>query len=619
METNMINIIKKYLPIILVAVLFAACERDLEDLKPVPFPSNPEVFIDGFTAGLNYAAFGGSVPTAFDVDNKVTWNNSKASMRFDVPNAGDPQGAYAGGVFFTGSGRDLSGYNALTFWAKANQSAVLDLVGFGNDLGPSTYQVTISGLSVSTAWKKYIIPLPDPSKLTAERGMFFYSVGPADGKGFSFWIDELKFENLGTIAHPQFGILEGQDQTETSFVGVSKMIGGLTSIYNMPTGVNQTVNIAPAYFEFNSSAPSVATVDASGKVSVTGGPGNAVITAKVGDKTAKGSLTIQSVGVFQPAPVPTRTPDKVISIFSNAYTNVPVNYYNGYWAPYQTTLSADFAVNGDHVLHYTNFNFVGIEFSSPTINASALTHLHVDIFIPGTLTANAQIRFELVDFGSTNVTGTFTRTITPAQSQQWISLDIPFSSFSGLTRRSSLAQLIFVDVIGNIPGFYADNIYFYTEAAQPSVPLTAAPAPAHSAANVISVFSDAYAAIPGTDLTPNWGQATATSVMQIQGNNTLRMAGLNYQGIQLGTSQNVSSMGFLHLDYWTANSTQLKVFLISPGPVETAYTLTVPTNGWRSIDIPLSSFAPVNLGDVIQLKFEGNGDIYLDNIYFRRN
>jgi len=235
------------------------------------------------------------------------------------------------------------------------------------------------------------------------------------------------------------------------------------------------------------------------------------------------------------------------------------------------------------------------------------------------LTANAQIRFELVDFGSTNVTGTFTRTITPAQSQQWISLDIPFSSFSGLTRRSSLAQLIFVDVIGNIPGFYADNIYFYTEAAQPSVPLTAAPAPAHSAANVISVFSDAYAAIPGTDLTPNWGQATATSVMQIQGNNTLRMAGLNYQGIQLGTSQNVSSMGFLHIDYWTANSTQLKVFLISPGPVETAYTLTVPTNGWRSIDIPLSSFAPVNLGDVIQLKFEGNGDIYLDNIYFRRN
>jgi hypothetical protein len=45
----------------------------------------------------------------------------------------------------------------------------------------------------------------------------------------------------------------------------------------------------------------------------------------------------------------------------------------------------------------------------------------------------------------------------------------------------------------------------------------------------------------------------------------------------------------------------------------------VPTTGWTSIDIPLSAFAPVNLSDVIQLKFDGNGDIWLDNIYFRTN
>jgi hypothetical protein len=53
--------------------------------------------------------------------------------------------------------------------------------------------------------------------------------------------------------------------------------------------------------------------------------------------------------------------------------------------------------------------------------------------------------------------------------------------------------------------------------------------------------------------------------------------------------------------------------------VETGYTLQVPTSGWRSLDIQLSSFAPVNLSGVIQLKFEGNGDIFLDNIYFRKN
>ncbi|NLX28711.1 MAG: glycosyl hydrolase family 16 [Bacteroidales bacterium] len=610
--------LKKYLPAALLAFLLVACERDLEELKPAAFPTNPEVFIDGFSAGLNYAVFGGASPSAFDVDNQVTWNNSSASMRFDVPNAGDPSGAYAGGVFFTSTARDLSGYNALTFYAKASQSATIGLIGFGNDMGPSTYQVSISDLQLSTGWKKFIIPLPDPSRLTAERGMFIYSAGPVDGKGFTFWVDELKFEQLGTIAHPHFTILNGQEQVETSFTGVSKTIGGLSGIYNLPSGVNQTISLSPAYFQFLSSDPSIATVDASGKVLIAGGPGNAVITAKVGEVTADGSFTVQSQGVYQHAPTSSQDADKVISIFSDAYANIPVNYYNGYWAPYQTTLSADFDVNGDHVLNYTDFNFVGIEFSSPTVDATSMTHLHVDLFIPNALAATGQIRLELVDLVA-NVTGTSTRSITPAQTQQWLSLDIPLASFSGLSKRTNLGQLIFVDVNNNISGFYADNIYFYNASTAPAAPTTQAPVPTHPAANVISVYSDAYSSITGTDMNPNWGQATAVSVVQVQGNNTLKYAGLNYQGIQLGSSQNVSAMAYLHLDYWSATSTSLKVFLISPGPVETAYTLQVPTTGWRSLDIPLSSFAPVNMSDVIQLKFEGNGDIFLDNIYFRKN
>lgn len=460
MNTNILIRFIRFIPLGMLAVLLIGCERDLEDLSPVTNPANPYVFIDGFSGGLNYAAFGGSVPTAFDVDNKVTWNNSSASMRFDVPNANDPRGLYAGGVFFTESGRDLSGFNVLTFYAKASQSAILNVVGFGNDLAASKYQTTISDLAVSTTWQKYYIPIPDPSRLTNERGMFFYSVAPAEGKGFSFWIDELKFENLGTIAHPQFAILNGENQVETSFAGVSKSISGLISIYNLPTGMNQAVNVTPAYFNFTSSDTTVATVNEAGKVSVVGGPDTAVITATVGGITAKGSLTIQSRGAFVHAPIPTRNPANVISVFSNAYQNVPVNYYNGYWAPWQTTLSADFEVNGDHILHYTNFNFVGIEFSSPTINAAAMTHLHMDIYLPNALSAAAQLRLELVDFG-TGGTGLFTRNIPVAQAQQWISLDIPLSSFAGLSNRNNLAQIVFVNVNNNIPSFYADNIYFY--------------------------------------------------------------------------------------------------------------------------------------------------------------
>lgn len=615
--------------LLMIVMFFSACEKDINELEEASYPINPEVFIDGFSPGLNFASFGGAVPTAFQVDNEVTYSNSSASMRFDVPNVNDPSGAYAGGSFFTSVGRDLSGYDALTFWLKSSQAATIDVVGFGNDFGANKYQASISGLNVSTAWKKYIIPIADASKLKAEKGMFFISEGPEGGSGYTFWIDDVKFEKLGTIAHGKGSIFNGVDKVETSFIGVSKTVDALSSIFNLPNGINQQVAVTPTYFVFSSSNTSVATVDELGKISIIG-TGTAKITAKLGDTLAIGSLTINSSGTFINAPTPTRNAASVISVFSETYPNVPVDYYNGYYAPYQTTQSADFTVGTDNVLNYTNFNFVGIQFSAPTINATLMSHLHIDIFIPRAtpLPAGTNFKIEVNDWGpdaafggGNDVTGSRTYSTPTLVSQNWISLDIPLSSLAGLTRKINLAQIILSTTNANISTFYADNIYFYNDGSIiPAVPTTAAPTPSVPAANVTSIFSDAYTNVAGSNLNPNWGQATVTTQVPIAGNNTLRYGGLNYQGLQIGSSQNVSTKNFLHLDYYTANSTSLRVFLISTGPVERSFTLTVPSSGvggWRSIDIPLTAFAPVNMSDIIQLKFDGNGDIYLDNIYFR--
>ena len=92
---------------------------------------------------------------------------------------------------------------------------------------------------------------------------------------------------------------------------------------------------------------------------------------------------------------------------------------------------------------------------------------------------------------------------------------------------------------------------------------------------MISLFSDAYTDIAGIDYNPNWGQATVVTQEDIAGNNTLKYAGLNYQGTDFsGNAQDVSGMDTLHVDFWTADSTALNVSLISPGPVEIAYALT---------------------------------------------
>lgn len=622
MENIKHKILTLALTLSLAILTVVSCKRDINDLEPATFPTTPEVFIDGFSAGLNYGAFGGSKVTAFDVDTEVKFKGS-ASMKFAVPDAGDPLGAYAGGSYFTSTGRDLSGYDALTFWAKASKSATIDVVGFGNDFGESKFLTTLRDVPVNTNWQKYIIPIPDPSKLKEERGMFFYSEGPEGGLGYTFWIDEVKFEKLGTLAHPRPAILDGQDQVLSAEIDQNLNIGGLKATFNMPTGVDQSVEAAPAYFTFSSSNPSVASVSSAGVVSVLD-TGTAVITAKLGNLDAAGSMTLSSsghaVGPQTPAPTPTVSADSVISLFSNAYTNVPVDTWNTHWQ-FSTAEDFDVKIAGNDVKRYRSLNFVGIEFASQTINASAMTHFHLDLWTPDPTELPAAFKVLLVDFGAN---GTFDGgddssyelafTRPTLVTGQWVSLDIPLSNFTGLVNRAHLAQLV---LSGDLPNVYIDNVYFYNAGTvAPTGPTVAAPTPTRNPADVTSIFSDTYTNVPGTDFNPNWGQATVVSQVPVAGNNTLRYGGLNYQGTQFASNLDASGMTHLHLDLWTNNSSALNVYLISPGPVEKPVALTVPTNGWASVDIPLTSFSPVALNDLIQFKFDGNGDIYLDNIYF---
>ncbi|MGV1011614.1 MAG: glycosyl hydrolase family 16 [Flavobacterium sp.] len=465
MKNSKINYIKNSSLLALFLLFNVSCDRDLsEDATLSTYSKNGEVFIDAFSAGLGYGAFGGSKYSAFTVDSEVKYAGT-SSMRFDVPSVGDPDGAYAGGVFIDGSGRNLTDFDALTFWVKASHAATLNEVGFGTDFGLNKYKVAFQNVPIDTNWKKIIIPIPDASKLIQEKGMFWYSEGPENGLGYTFWIDNVRYEKLGTIAHGQASIMNGNTASETTFVGVTSQVDGVIATFNMPNGINQSITISPAYLNFISSNPAVATVNSSGVITSLSA-GTTIITATINGTPTTGSLTINCAGVFTHSPVPTLNQANVISIFSNAYTNVPVNYYNGYWAPWQTTLSNDFSVQGDNVLNYTVFNFVGIEFSSPTINATSMTHFHLDAFIPGTIAPGRQLRVIVVDFGADGVYGggddtrhstTFTAPF--LVSQNWMSIEIPFSAMPSLLSRSHLAQIILEG--GDNSVIYADNIYFH--------------------------------------------------------------------------------------------------------------------------------------------------------------
>ena len=447
-------------------MLFTAlsCERSVSGLEEPGFSNNPNVFIDTFSAGLEYAAFANTVPTAFQVDDGVVFEG-EAAMRFEVPDAGDPRGAFAGGAFFTTSPRDLSEYDAITFWARASEAVNIGEFGLGNDLGANTFIASIANVPVNSNWRQYIIPLPDAARLDGERGMFFFSAGadPVTGRGYTFWVDEVKFETLGTIANPRAAILNGQDQVASTFTGITTPIGGLQSTFNLPDGTDISVNASSAYFEFTSSNTSTAEVDALGNVTV-GAAGTAVVTATLGDVQASGSLTVQSQGAFNAAPTPADAPSDVVSLFSDAYTNVPVNFFNGFWE-FSTTGSADFIVGGDNVLNYLDLNFVGIDF--PSLDASGMTHLRMDFFLPTAIPAGTTFEVQVVDFGPDQAFGGGDDTASQFEvfsnlnDGNWISFDISFIDLGLISAgsRQNVSQII-LRTNSTIPNFFLDNVYF---------------------------------------------------------------------------------------------------------------------------------------------------------------
>ena len=625
---------KKLILLGLVLITTISCQRDLSDDASLSnYSKNPDVFIDSFSAGLGYGAFGGSKYTAFVVDTDVKYQGT-ASMRFDVPNVGDPAGAYAGGVFIDQTGRDLSSYDALTFWIKSTQGANINELGFGTDFGDNKYNVVLQNLSVGTSWQKVIIPIPDASKLTREKGMFWYAEGPENGFGYTFWIDNVRYEKLGTIGQPLPKIFNGSDNSEQTFIGSVSNVTGLTDTFNLENGANETITVAPSYYAFKSSDETVATVSELGVVTVVGA-GTSVITAKLAGVDATGSLTITSLGVFTAAPVPTRDPANVISIFSDAYTNVPVEYYNGYYAPYQTTQGqADININGDHIIKYSQLNFVGTQFSQPTVNGSQMTHLHVDIQVQEPIQPADYIKVQVVDFGNNGVfgggddtSGIRTFPSSTFTNGNWISLDIPLSTLTGLTNKAHLAQILFISD-ATISNILVDNMYFYKI---PTTPTVAAPTPTLPAANVISLFSGAYSNVPVDTWRTSWSSATFADVT-VAGNATKEYSNLDFVGIETVNNQiNASAMTSVHLDVWSANFTSFSIKLVDfgadgafGGGDDKEHQLNFPAplqNQWISYDIPLASFTGLTTRQhlaqyILVAQPSGSAKVYVDNFYF---
>ncbi|MDE2783447.1 MAG: hypothetical protein OXK77_10865 [Gemmatimonadota bacterium] len=612
----------------------AGCERDLAVLDPAPFPPEAEVFYDGFGPGVRFSAFGGSKVDALDIEHDEVYRGT-AALKFTIPAPSDPSGGYAGGVFYSTVPRDLTGFDALTFWARSSTAATINTIGIGNDnTGNARYPATVEGLPFSTRWTKYAVPLPLPSRLGEERGLFLLAEGSEYPVGYDIFFDDVQFERLGTIVNPRPAIAT---RTVNGEVGGTITVGGTTVTFDV-NGRDQTVLAAPAYFSFTSSNTGVASVTPDGTISLVGA-GSATITATLGSTAATGAVTVNvSAPPTGAPPIPMVPAEDVISLFSDAYDDVPVDTWSAVWDQADVD---DVEVAGNPVKRYTNLAYAGIEFTSQPLDASSMTSLHVDLWTNDP----SAFRIKLVDFGGDGVFGggddseheiaLDAGSMPPIAAGTWNTLDIPLSDFAGLANRAHLAQMI---ISGASPTIYLDNIYFYTtEPPAPAEPTEAAPTPMHAAANVVSLFSDAYADAAVDTWSASWDQADVEDV-RIAGDAVKKYTNLVFAGIEF-TSATVDATAatHFHFDVWTPDPTAapaaFRVKLVDfgadggfQGGDDSEHELTLDdgsdpplaTGAWLSYDIAFSDMPGLtNRAHLAQMIISGDPNtVFVDNVYF---
>lgn len=145
--------------------------------------------------------------------------------------------------------------------------------------------------------------------------------------------------------------------------------------------------------------------------------------------------------------------------------------------------------------------------------------------------------------------------------------------------------------------------------------------PQHDAADVISIFSDAYE--PATNFNiGGWGQTTISTKVNLTDNDeAYLMDKFNYAGWELNgnvAAFDASEMKYLHVDVYTPNAVAFRITPIWGG--ESLYTcIPLNQNEWNSYDIPLSAFNGINLANIYQMKMEADNDdatVIVDNVYF---
>ena len=164
-----------------------------------------------------------------------------------------------------------------------------------------------------------------------------------------------------------------------------------------------------------------------------------------------------------PSP-PGRSPEDVISMYSDQYQQTTVDSYTTSWSV--VALQEEVAIEGNQTLVYRDLAYAGIITEAVPINAAAMEMVHFDVW---STNVNA-FKIKFVDFNGTGYNGgsdniEFEVSNTIDQEGEWVSFDLPLSDFTDVPFSDINQTVISADPVGTV---FIDNLYFYKAASGPS-------------------------------------------------------------------------------------------------------------------------------------------------------
>ncbi len=211
--------------------------------------------------------------------------------------------------------------------------------------------------------------------------------------------------------------------------------------------------------------------------------------------------------------------------------------------------------------------------------------------------------------------------------------------------------LLNLAVGGNLPGnpdadtvfpatMEVDWVRVYTgeDNTPPTSPQQAAPAPTQDPADVISLYSDAYANVAIDAWPTGWSGVGAVADITVDGELAKEHANVDFVGVEFVSAPlDVSGMTHFHIDVWTPDATSFLIKFVdfggdgfgggndTEGPLtfDANTTPALTTGQWVSLDIPLADMQAAglaSLADLNQMVFSattpGEVTVFVDNLYF---